>query len=363
MKINRSLSGFTLIELLVVIAIIAILAAILFPVFARAREKARQSSCMSNQRQIALACQMFSQDHSFVLPSSTSVWSDISIDPGILICPTLGKTVPNGYQYNSDCSSLALGSIDNPSYKMLTFDGNSGAMDPRHSGKVIASFVDGHVEINTPGALIASTVTFNLADSGIWLGNGTNTPVQTVLADATKYNMHCIFAGNDNDPQTANDVLLVGTKPTWLVGTPTVVFTNGLINYGAGHNYSMYLNSGTIKRYPGFLTPESPAYSSTDCVTGRVTFTANVTGQVTKKVALLFANWNSNSLPTCQVTSVKIAGTGVPLVNNTFKNGTGGVNVYLMNLSLIPVPNLTIELNLGSYTGSSAFGFWLAFED
>lgn len=50
--------GFTLIELLVVIAIIAILAAILFPVFARAREKARQTVCLSNQRQMGLAVLM-----------------------------------------------------------------------------------------------------------------------------------------------------------------------------------------------------------------------------------------------------------------------------------------------------------------
>ena len=56
-------NGFTLIELLVVIAIIAILAAILFPVFAKAREKARQSSCQSNQKQIGLACLSYAQDY------------------------------------------------------------------------------------------------------------------------------------------------------------------------------------------------------------------------------------------------------------------------------------------------------------
>src|SRR5205823_399026 len=61
---NRSdRTGFTLIELLVVIAIIAILAAILFPVFAQAREKARQTSCLSNHKQIGHAILMYAQDY------------------------------------------------------------------------------------------------------------------------------------------------------------------------------------------------------------------------------------------------------------------------------------------------------------
>ncbi len=56
-------TGFTLIELLVVIAIIAILAAILFPVFAKAREKARQTSCLSNLKQLTLGCNMYVSDY------------------------------------------------------------------------------------------------------------------------------------------------------------------------------------------------------------------------------------------------------------------------------------------------------------
>ena len=69
--------GFTLIELLVVIAIIAILAAILFPVFARAREKARQTSCLNNVKQLTLGVMMYMQDYDEVLPLS-QMWHSVA---------------------------------------------------------------------------------------------------------------------------------------------------------------------------------------------------------------------------------------------------------------------------------------------
>jgi prepilin-type N-terminal cleavage/methylation domain-containing protein/prepilin-type processing-associated H-X9-DG protein len=67
----RNRKGFTLIELLVVIAIIAILAAILFPVFAQAREKARQTSCLSNMKQLGLSLTMYAQDYDGTMPMTS----------------------------------------------------------------------------------------------------------------------------------------------------------------------------------------------------------------------------------------------------------------------------------------------------
>jgi prepilin-type N-terminal cleavage/methylation domain-containing protein/prepilin-type processing-associated H-X9-DG protein len=111
--------GFTLIELLVVIAIMAILAAVLFPVFARARGQARQSACLSNAKQIALAVSMYAQDHDetlvlrYIDPDPVAkrarIWKD-SIEPylksaAIYRCPSnprartpdsIGK-YPGGY--------------------------------------------------------------------------------------------------------------------------------------------------------------------------------------------------------------------------------------------------------------------------
>jgi prepilin-type N-terminal cleavage/methylation domain-containing protein/prepilin-type processing-associated H-X9-DG protein len=151
--------GFTLIELLVVIAIIAILAAILFPVFAKAREKARQTACVNNQKQIATAALMYAQDHEEMFPESANFWGAINLDKGVLKCPTKSR-LANGYVFNDGLGGAALGKIQKPETAFVTADGTAGAdglnVSPnglcdvtRHGGKGICSYVDGHVELTS----------------------------------------------------------------------------------------------------------------------------------------------------------------------------------------------------------------------
>jgi prepilin-type N-terminal cleavage/methylation domain-containing protein len=93
--------GFTLIELLVVIAIIAILAAILFPVFARARESARRSTCLSNLKQVGTATMMYLQDYDDTYPSGL-VLAVPGPDTGGNFAVMYAKTPPNSVVYSGN---------------------------------------------------------------------------------------------------------------------------------------------------------------------------------------------------------------------------------------------------------------------
>jgi prepilin-type N-terminal cleavage/methylation domain-containing protein len=160
----RHKQGFTLVELLVVIAIIAILAAILFPVFQRAREKARQTTCLSNQRQIVFQVLSMMSDNNEILPDANTVWGKINLDPKVYTCPTRA-TMSNGYVYSIFASNLPHGAIDDFTKTVITADGQHDSLATnvpgspnimyswrdidrvRHNGKFLASFADGHSDV------------------------------------------------------------------------------------------------------------------------------------------------------------------------------------------------------------------------
>ncbi len=154
----RGFFGFSLVEMLVVVSIIAILLYLLSPMLAKAREKMRQTSCLSNQRQLAMGITMELKDASERFPEADVVWTNPAPDPRLLSCPTKDD-MPNGYAYNGALSGLPLSRVDSPTTTILTGDASSAAAasgnvaatpgdyDPRHNGGYIASFVDGHVKL------------------------------------------------------------------------------------------------------------------------------------------------------------------------------------------------------------------------
>jgi len=230
--------GFTLIELLVVIAIIAILAAILFPVFAKAREKARQTSCLSNVKQISLGMVQYAQDYDErMVPSAVNVYDYVAPDGTwihivpqsamlwmylvypyvknvqIFTCPSYSDNWSATY-YDGSCGygknpyiDISLGTIDEPASTILLTDcnyyladwdvrtdgdatsGSDNADPPRncHNDGANFGFADGHAKWLKGG-------------TASWLDGADHNPPGGMKPGATDY-----WSPNKASPITALD--------------------------------------------------------------------------------------------------------------------------------------------------------------
>ena len=163
--------GFTLIELLVVIAIIAILAAILFPVFAKAREKARQASCTSNQKQIGLAILQYVQDYDETFPPTLFL-----SNPGYMYYSWAIVISPYVKNYNAYSCPSAKGF-------RTAFDvtSNTAALGP--DGRLIDYIPNGSIFIynDLPPAVVVSLAAIKTpSDTIIFADRATSTPANPV---------------------------------------------------------------------------------------------------------------------------------------------------------------------------------------
>ena len=412
---GRRHHGFTLIELLFVIAIIAILAAILFPVFGRAREKARQTQCLSNLKQIATALLMYAQDHQEKFPPAAT-WVVATAQTGkVLDCPSssiVGKASAPDYVYiagelgghGTFLAGLGLGDITAPAEAPMLADGVRTAsdtpfirhdatdmlekavktVDARHNKGANVAFVDGHVAYIqaahlTSTLFLPSVNAMNVAVP-ISLGPLFDGPMSCASEAAgvayssllARYNITTAMGGQD-----ATTVYFMGAETSGRFTLSDITFpvmpTSGGVAYPSW--WKVGTGGSSIVGYTGTLgfspTPfwqgsnmANPsiygAYSGTKTIT--LTIVPQVPGPIVKKMAVLAQNNNTLNQVTGTISTVKVGDVTTTVNAKAVLNSTATKQIMAAGVLLPVAPGrpiiITVDVNIAAGNG----GAFLAFE-
>jgi prepilin-type N-terminal cleavage/methylation domain-containing protein/prepilin-type processing-associated H-X9-DG protein len=388
--------GFTLIELLVVIAIIAILAAILFPVFAKAREKARQNTCMNNLRQIGVGIMMFVQDHDEKMPEAKTWTSELNGSYGLTgkvwDCPTVShsgtESAPDYfYVAGSFLSGSALGDIKSPDSSLMLADLKSPGSNPpyinhpkddpnmiskaaalidaRHNKAAVLCFCDGHIEIALSNAITPfmflnsipdpSTITVPTMVGPLYPTIGVLSKNTDALYNPLKKVGITTFMGRTggavtNGFQVADGVNSIASYTADASGAFGATASSGntvlptWMKLGAGNTRvtSSNFNGFVFNLYNGNGLYGWVFANDTTGATGTLTIVPNVTAPTAKKIALIASNAaNNGGTGNISFDSIKV-GANAPTVFSPNVSATnpptdGGNTVYSSGVNALVV--------------------------